>query len=151
SVLRTEHGWAGHASRQSRKHRFGKLGRVMKVRIQGMLATTAAAAALFAGAGIALADGMPGGPAAYRPALWSGAYVGLESGWEWERGRGDYAPAGTSNNFSRDGASVGLFVGYQHQFGNLVVGVEVDLIGNQFDTRDSHGEAPVGLNGNCPN
>jgi outer membrane immunogenic protein len=121
----------------------------MKVRIQGMLAT-AAGAALFASAGIALADGMPGG-GGYRPALWSGVYVGGESGWEWERGRGDYAPAATSSNFHRDGVTVGLFLGYQHQFGNLVVGVEGDFIGNEFDTRDSQGRAPIGGNGSCPN
>ena len=115
----------------------------MKVRIQGKLAMAAGAAAIFASAGIALADGMPGGPGGYRPALWSGVYVGGESGWEWERSHADYAPAGTSNSFTRDGASVGVFLGYQHQFGPLVIGVEGDLISNQFDTRN--------LNTNCPN
>jgi outer membrane immunogenic protein len=114
----------------------------MKVRIQGMLAT-AAGAALFASAGIALADGMPGGGGYGRPALWSGVYVGGESGWEWERSHADYAPAGTSNSFDRNGVTVGLLVGYQHQFGNLVVGVEADFIGNEFDTRN--------LNTACPN
>jgi outer membrane immunogenic protein len=118
----------------------------MKVRIQGMLAT-AAGAALFASAGIALADGMPGGGGYGRPALWSGFYVGGESGWDGENVT--ISSGGAHANWQRDGIAAGLFAGYQHQFGNLVVGVELNLIGNEFDIlgKDPAPEGP----GNCPN
>jgi outer membrane immunogenic protein len=123
----------------------------MKVSLKGMLAT-AAGAALFASAGIALADGMPGGGSYARPALWSGAYVGFESGWEWDHTKFDLVPGlvfptlnPTSN---RDVISAGLFVGYQHQFGNLVLGVELNLIGNEFDNHKDANPVPIG-SGNC--
>jgi opacity protein-like surface antigen len=100
----------------------------MKARIQGKLAMAAGAAAILASAGIALADGMPGGPGSYdRPGSWNGAYVGLESGWDYER----LTTPGTSEN--RNAVTYGIFLGYQHQFGPLVLGVEADLIGNQAD------------------
>jgi len=110
----------------------------MKVRIQGVLATAAGAAAILASAGIALADGMPGGPPpSYAgPTSWTGAYVGFESGWDFERMSqfGAAPPPVIDPKESRDGAvTAGFFLGYQHQFGPLVLGVEADLIGNQFD------------------
>jgi outer membrane immunogenic protein len=127
----------------------------MKVRLQGMLATSAAAAALLASAGIAHADGMPGGPVAYeRPALWTGLYAGGEFGWQHEGWKGRIAGADpgddvggdfTSFNSSRDVVAAGLFLGAQYQFGSIVLGAEVDLFGLQFDRPH---EQPEGR-GNC--
>jgi outer membrane immunogenic protein len=111
------------------------LGKVMKVGLKGMLATSAAAAAIFAGAQLARADGMPGGPGpGYGPGIWSGAYLGFESGAEWSDFNIDFLHSTTHPNPHQDGnLTVGFFGGYQHQFGPLVVGVELNLIGNQFD------------------
>jgi outer membrane immunogenic protein len=119
----------------------------MKVSLQGMLATAAAAAAIFAGAHVARADGMPSGPADAQPALWSGAYVGFESGWDREHTKFDDIFA-LSSAWNRDVINAGLFVGYQHQFGNLVLGAELNLIGNEFDNHDSN-VTPVFPAGNC--
>jgi len=123
----------------------------MKVRIQGMLATSAAAAALIASAGIAQADGMPGGPAFYdtRPALWTGIYVGGESGWNEDNYHVNFTDFGTHAGSTKDGVNVGLFLGAQYQFGSIVVGAEANLIGNEFDFADN--KAVVNGNGNCPN
>jgi outer membrane immunogenic protein len=121
----------------------------MNVRFQGMLATTAAAAALLASADLVRADGMPA-PAYARPASWTGAYIGVESGWDWDRVHNAYPLLGTSANSTRDGINGGLFAGYQQQFGSIVLGVEVNLIGNEFDIhRNVTGAA--GSVGNCPN
>jgi outer membrane immunogenic protein len=121
----------------------------MKLGLQGMLATTAAAAAILAGAHVARADGMPGGPGpAYAPALWSGAYVGIESGWDWDSVHTTFTDFDTHSHYNRDVLNAGLFVGYQHQFGPLVIGVEASLIGNEFDSMKN--AAVVGA-GNCPN
>jgi outer membrane immunogenic protein len=120
----------------------------MKVRIQGMLAT-AAGAALFASAGIALADGMPGGGSYARPALWSGFYVGGESGWERDHTEFTNTAGQGGVHWDRNGIAAGLFLGYQHQFGPLVVGVELNLIGNEFDNHGGNNPTPLNGVGNC--
>jgi outer membrane immunogenic protein len=128
------------------------LGKVMKVGLKGMLATSAAAAALFAGAQLAQADGMPAGPGyAVGPGLWNGGYVGFESGWEWDSTRVDFLSApGEKSHWDRDVVNVGFFGGYQHQFGPLVIGVELNLIGNEFEqTKRMFPTSPT--SGNCPN
>jgi outer membrane immunogenic protein len=106
----------------------------MKVRIQGKLAMAAGAAAIFASAGIALADGMPGGPGYAGPGGWSGVYVGFESGVQWSNfSQRELVAHTTLSSTSDANVGVGIFLGYQHQFGPLVIGAELDLIGNQFD------------------
>jgi outer membrane immunogenic protein len=93
----------------------------MKVRNQGMLAMAAGAAAILASGGIALADG------------WTGAYVGFESGVQWARFNTLF-DVGTGFSNSQDPiVTYGFMLGYQHQFGPLVIGVEADLIGTQAD------------------
>ena len=122
----------------------------MKLRIQGMLATAAAAAALLAGAYTARADGMPQAAAAppKPPSSWTGFYVGFESGWDWDHVEFKGPPRTTWN---RDVVNAGIFVGYQYQYRSLVFGIEANLIGNEFD--DSHDDAvrgPFGT-GTCRN
>jgi opacity protein-like surface antigen len=123
----------------------------MKIRLKEMLATTAAAAALFAGAQVARADGMPAGPAYGAPAIWSGAYVGVESGWDWDRVKNDLVVPGVGSaplgHWDRDVWTAGLFGGIQHQFGAVVVGAEFSIIGNQFD--DGKNVTPIVGAGNC--
>jgi outer membrane immunogenic protein len=114
-----------------------------------MLATTAAAAALLASADLVRADGMPA-PAYARPASWTGAYIGVESGWEFENVHTDFTIQGTHSRSDRDVINGGLFAGYQHQFGSIVLGVEVNLIGNEFDNHKNV-TGTAGTVGNCPN
>jgi outer membrane immunogenic protein len=122
----------------------------MKVGLKGMLATSVATAAIFAGAQIAQADGMPSRPApAYAaPENWSGIYLGFESGWDWDSTDARFVASGTHSNWDRDAINVGVYLGYQHQFGAFVLGAEFNFIGNEFDQEDrvfpTHGV------GNCP-
>jgi outer membrane immunogenic protein len=118
-------------------------------RIQGMLATAAAAAALLAGAYTARADGMPPAPAAYKPpSLWTGFYVGFESGWDWDSVEfKSFTNSRLHSTWDRDVVNAGIFVGYQYQWRSLVLGVEANLIGNEFD--DSHDDAVRGRFGTC--
>ena len=103
-----------------------------------------AAAAIFGGTGAVLADGYSprGSKVVYdRPTNWSGFYFGVQSGYQWSQIDGTYS-VGTSNSIDHDSALVGTFLGYQHQFGAVVLGVE----GNWLSTlRDTPGE------GTCPN
>jgi opacity protein-like surface antigen len=121
----------------------------MNVRYQGMLATTAAAAALLASADLVRADGMPA-PAYARPASWTGAYIGVESGWDFESVHGTFPINDSHFKSDRDVINAGLFAGYQHQFGSIVLGVEVNLIGNEFDFHKNVALQP-GQIGSCPN
>jgi outer membrane immunogenic protein len=122
----------------------------MKVGLKGMLATSVATAAIFAGAHVAQADGMPSRPApAYAaPENWSGIYLGFESGWDWDNTDDRFVKTGTHSHWDRDAINIGVYLGYQHQFGNFVLGAEFNFIGNEFDQEDrvfpTHGV------GNCP-
>ena len=124
----------------------------MNLRLTTMLATTAAAAAILAGASTARADGMSGraaGPA-YEPALWSGAYVGIESGWDWDHFKGTFEPVNEKFSWNRDAMGVGLYAGYQHQFGSIVLGAEINFLGNEFDLHENPVPSSA-TSGNCPN
>jgi outer membrane immunogenic protein len=114
-----------------------------------MLATAAAAAALLAGAYTARADGMPPAPAAYKPpSSWTGFYVGFESGWDWDSVEfRSFTNTRLHSTWDRDVVNAGIFVGYQYQWRSLVLGVEANLIGNEFD--DSHDDAVRGSFGTC--
>jgi outer membrane immunogenic protein len=110
----------------------------MNVRTKGMLASSAVAALMVASAGVAQADGMPGGPAAYeRPALWTGAYAGIQAGWDHERYKEVSLTTGKGTDEDRDVVAGGVFLGYQQQFGALVVGGELNLIGTENDRPSS--------------
>ena len=85
------------------------------------------ATAALATAGTAIADGYARkGKVVYeRPTDWSGVYFGVSSGYQWSSI--DVAnpvafPPGF--NFDHSDGIVGAHIGAQHQFGNLVIGVE---------------------------
>lgn len=95
-----------------------------------MIRSAIVAASVVMGATAAVAADLPyeqapteyAAPAA--PSTWSGPYVGAQAGYGW-------AKANNKNvrNTSPDGAIVGGYAGYNHQFDNspVVVGVETDI------------------------
>jgi outer membrane immunogenic protein len=94
-----------------------------------------AALAAFGGAGSALADGGPGGRVVYeRPYNWSGLYFGVHAGWVWSETNAffpDGNPAlqivgvpGRGFGANHDAPMAGGQIGLQHQFGQIVLGVE---------------------------
>jgi opacity protein-like surface antigen len=103
-----------------------------------------AATAAFGGASAALADGYSAKPkVAYeRPSDWSGVYFGLSSGYQWSSI--NVGEPGITSHFSGDqnSAIAGGHLGIQHQFGQIVLGVEGSLL---FAFQDDRGE------GTCPN
>ena len=80
---------------------------------------------------MALADGYePKGRVAYeRPSDWSGVYFGVQSGYTWSSIDATYINGGGvfKNSWNHDEQTVGGQIGVQHQFGQIVVGVEGDL------------------------
>ncbi|MEO1649813.1 MAG: outer membrane beta-barrel protein [Pseudomonadota bacterium] len=95
------------------------------------LAAVAATAAMIATSS-AQADGhasikdAPGIHIADAP-TWSGAYAGGTLGWIGSEADWSFEPSGIEPNpnpLEADSVALGVVVGYQHQFGNFVVGVE---------------------------
>jgi outer membrane immunogenic protein len=104
------------------------------VRELGRIAAGSAfvAAAALLGASTASADGMPsrGKAVVYEaPSNWSGFYFGVQSGWTWSSIDATYTAGGGvfSNSWEHDTQMVGGQIGLQHQFGQIVLGVEGDL------------------------
>src|SRR5215207_4293180 len=86
--------------------------------------TAVAAIATFAGTGLALADGGPGKRVVYeKPWDWGGLYFGVHSGWQWSTDI-SVTPGYVVDH---DSAVVGGQIGIQHQFGQIVLGVEGNL------------------------
>jgi outer membrane immunogenic protein len=92
------------------------------------------AAAGFAGTMAAQADGMPTrGRVVYeRPVDWGGFYFGVHSGWAWSDIDSNFTtaagvPTGANDSVQHDASAVGGQIGLQHQFGNIVLGVEGTL------------------------
>src|SRR5262245_31065763 len=87
----------------------------------------ASGVALAMSAATASADGTYGGRVVAAPYNWSGLYVGVNAGYGWADTdwRGPATFFGV-NTFSTDprGGLVGGHIGYQHQWGNIVAGVE---------------------------
>ena len=90
----------------------------------------------FAGVGLAQADGMPGkGRGVYEaPPTWSGVYFGAHSGWAWAdigstitASPGAGADGVGSDSVRHDAQMVGVQIGAQHQWGNIVLGVDATL------------------------
>ncbi len=76
-------------------------------------------------------------PAAFAPAYnWTGFYIGLNGGGGFGGSKWD-----STGSFSVDGGLVGSTVGYNYQFGQVVVGVEGDI-----DWSDINGSTTSG----CP-
>ena len=96
-----------------------------------------AAAAALGGASVALADGYSAPRVAYeRPMDWSGVYFGVGSGYQWSTvdvhqvpttafgGAFGSANDGIGISSRNDQAFVNAHLGFQHQFGAIVLGVE---------------------------
>jgi opacity protein-like surface antigen len=88
-----------------------------------------AATAVVASVGIAQADGAAAraAPTAAAPTSWSGLYFGVHSGWQWSSTDVGFPTSGTSLSVDHDSAVVGGQIGLQHQFGQIVLGVEGSL------------------------
>src|SRR3954451_19330233 len=102
------------------------------------------AAAALGGAGLALADGYePKGKMVYeRPTDWRGVYFGLHSGYQWSSIDHNFTDFGTRDSVDQSSAFGGAHIGVQHQFNNIVLGVE----GN-FDTMFKETDGST----SCPN
>lgn len=84
-----------------------------------------ATATAIGGAGLALADGYNAPRVRYeRPSDWSGVYFGVQSGYQWSSIDTNFVNAGTNFSVDQNSGLVGAFLGYQHQFGQIVLGVE---------------------------
>jgi len=108
-----------------------------------------AATAALSGPSMALADGYtPKGKVVYeRPSDWSGVYFGLSSGYQWSSiNVSDPAPpaglVAIPGGITSDHANgiVGAHLGLQHQFGNIVLGIEGGWL-STFRDRDGSSEA----------
>ena len=105
----------------------------------------AGAIAATALAGTALAADLPRRSAAAAPAPaykafnWTGAYAGLNGGYEFGKASGS-AKSAVGN---LDGYSIGGTVGYNQQMDNFVVGVEGDLAKTNIDGATSTNSAKI--------
>jgi opacity protein-like surface antigen len=105
--------------------------------------TAVAAIAAVAGAGLAQADGMPGKRVVYeKPWDWGGLYFGVHSGWQWSDIDVGFPLFGTGFGVQHDSPVVGGQIGLQHQFGQIVVGIEASAT---FAYQNNPGSDP------CPN
>jgi len=109
--------------------------KVSKLAAGSVIAATAAIGC----AGVALADGYEPRRVAYeRPMDWSGVYFGVSSGYQWSNI--DFNPVGNPGagyNVDHHDAILGAHIGYQHQFGAVVLGVEGNWISSLRDTETS--------------
>ena len=105
--------------------------------------TAVAAIAAVAGAGLAQADGMPGKRVVdEKPWDGGGLDSGVHSGWQWSTYDTAYTSFPTSWGVDHDFPVVGGQIGIQHQFGQIVVGVEAAGTAAYLD---NHGST------DCPN
>jgi outer membrane immunogenic protein len=95
------------------------------------------ATAALGGASVALADGYEPRRVAYeRPADWSGVYFGVQSGYQWSTSDFRFVTGGPGLSIDSSSAILGGHLGYQHQFGVVVVGVEASA---NWAIRDKEG------------
>jgi outer membrane immunogenic protein len=87
------------------------------------------AAAVVASVGIAQADGAAAraAPTVAAPTSWSGLYFGVHSGYQWSSVNVQNPTFPPGFDFDHDSAVVGGHIGLQHQFGQIVLGVEGNL------------------------
>lgn len=105
---------------------------------------------LLAMTGSALADGLPGTYAApvARGYSWSGLYLGANAGYQWSDVERQYTPiagvpAAQLHLLQHPAGGIyGGHVGYQHQFGSLVLGVEGGLSGTRHRGGAATADAP---------
>ena len=93
--------------------------------------TAFVALAALTGASVAQADGAPSkGRVVYeKPSNWSGLYFGAQAGWSWSDVGSEFVtaggvPLGFNDSVNHDAGIVGGQIGIQHQFGQIVVGIE---------------------------
>jgi outer membrane immunogenic protein len=120
--------------------------KVSKLAAGSVIATTAA----LGWASVALADGYEPRRVAYeRPTDWSGVYFGVGSGYQWSSIDVNQVPsavnpgAGSANpgigiNSEHNEAFVSAHLGAQHQFGNIVLGIEGGWMSTLRDRDGSH-------------
>jgi len=99
------------------------------------------ATAALGSAGVASADGYERkGKVVYeRPSDWSGVYFGLSSGYQWSSVSVENPAFPPGFSVDHDSYLIGAHLGLQHQWGNIVLGVE----GNWLTTfRNNPGDAP---------
>jgi outer membrane immunogenic protein len=99
-----------------------------------LIAGAFAAGAFVAMSGAVNADGMAprAAPVLQAPTTWSGLYFGAHTGWAWTDVTSNFVDAtgaslGTNDSVQHDAPVVGGQIGLQHQFGQLVVGLEGGL------------------------
>ncbi|MEO1719139.1 MAG: outer membrane beta-barrel protein [Pseudomonadota bacterium] len=109
-------------------------------RLTSLFAVAAAATTLtFANFGSALADGhtsLKDEPPRRVSAPWSGLYVGVQGGWlgsEADWTFDNVAQSPTPNPLDFDSGLFGGILGYQHQFGPVVIGIEGTFSGTIGD------------------
>jgi opacity protein-like surface antigen len=101
-------------------------------------------------ASAALADGYePKGKMVYeRPSDWSGFYFGLSSGYQWSSIDTRFTASGFS--VDHDSGLVGGHLGLQHQWGNIVLGVEGNLM-SAFKNEFGATNCPLNAAQSCTN
>jgi outer membrane immunogenic protein len=95
-----------------------------------LIAGAFAAGAFVATSAAVNADGMAKAPQVVQqaPTSWSGLYFGVHSGWQWSTDVNVQNPAFPPGfTVDHDSPVVGGQIGIQHQFGQIVVGVEGSL------------------------
>jgi opacity protein-like surface antigen len=96
-----------------------------------LCATALVAGVFMAAASDGRADGMAqrAAPVMQAPTTWSGLYFGVNSGWAWSESDITFVgpPALSIGGIQHDAPTVGGQIGLQHQFGNVVLGIEADL------------------------
>jgi opacity protein-like surface antigen len=111
--------------------------KVSKLAAGSVIAATAA----LGGASVALADGYSAPRVAYeRPADWSGVYFGVGSGYQWSSIDVKNVPANFGITSDHNDAFVSAHLGVQHQWGNIVLGVEGGWM-STFRDEDGSSEA----------
>jgi outer membrane immunogenic protein len=66
---------------------------------------------------------------------WTGFYVGVQAGYGWGTYKAAFSGANgvTTTEYDSEGFVGGAHIGYNHQFGSFVVGVEADIEGTGLD------------------
>jgi opacity protein-like surface antigen len=117
------------------------MGVFMKVVRKLAAGLAVAATAVVASVGIAQADGAAAraAPTAAAPTSWSGLYFGVHSGWQWSNIHVENPAFPPGLTVDHDSAIVGGQIGLQHQFGQIVIGVEGNLTTSY---QNNPGDAP---------
>ena len=114
-----------------------------------LFVSTVVAGSFLVASSVGWADGMapPAPPMAQAPTSWSGLYFGTQSGYVWSSMDADPTTgAGTGTSVDHSAEFVGGQLGLQHQFGNVVLGIET---GMQVAFRNNPTSTTCALAGVC--